>query len=240
LPPLEYGPVRFNRRGHTQIREVWQAMIGTHRQRTVLGLTLMSCQAFCYNALGFTYSLVLTKFYGIPFETVGWYMLPFALGNLLGPLLLGPFFDSVGRRPMITGTYAVAGVLMAATGWAFEAGLLTAWQQTMAWTVIFFFASAAASAAYLTVGESFPLEMRAMAIALFFAIGTLVGGVSGPTIFGALIETGDRTAIMWGYMAAAVLMLVAAATEWRIGFAAEGKPLEEVAAPLSAVPGLRR
>jgi MFS family permease len=240
LPPLEYGPVRFQRRGHTQIREVWQTMIGTHRQRTVLGLTLMACQAFCYNALGFTYSLVLTKFYGIPPASVGWYMLPFALGNLMGPLLLGPFFDSVGRKPMITGTYAIAGVLMAVTGWAFAEGFLTAWQQTMAWTVIFFFASAAASAAYLTVGESFPLEMRAMAIALFFALGTLVGGVSGPTIFGALIETGDRLAIMWGYMAAAALMLVAAATEWRIGFAAEGKPLEEVAAPLSAAVPHRR
>jgi MFS family permease len=235
LPPLQYGPVRFHRRGHTQIGEVWRTMIGTHKQRTVLGLTLMSCQAFCYNALGFTYALVLTKFYGIPSASVGWYMLPFALGNLAGPLILGPFFDSVGRRPMITATYAISGVLMALTGWAFVEGWLSAWQQTMAWTVIFFFASAAASAAYLTVGESFPLEMRAMAIALFFAIGTLVGGVSGPTIFGALIETGDRASIMWGYMAAAALMLVAAATEWRIGFAAEGKPLEEVAAPLSAV-----
>jgi MFS family permease len=235
LPPLEYGPVRFHRRGHTQIREVWQTMIGTHRQRTVLGLTLMSCQAFCYNALGFTYSLVLTKFYDIPAPSVGWYMLPFALGNLAGPLILGPFFDSIGRRPMITATYAISGVLMAITGYAFADGWLTAWQQTMAWTVIFFFASAAASAAYLTVGESFPLEMRAMAIALFFAIGTLVGGVSGPTIFGALIETGDRASLMWGYLAAAALMLVAAVTEWRIGFAAEGVPLEQVAAPLSAV-----
>ena len=237
LPPLEYGPVRFRRRGHIQIREVWQTMIGTHRQRTILGLTLMSCQAFCYNALGFTYSLVLTKFYDIPAASVGWYMLPFALGNLAGPLILGPFFDSIGRRPMITATYAISGVLMAVTGYAFAEGWLTAWQQTMAWTVIFFFASAAASAAYLTVGESFPLEMRAMAIALFFAIGTLVGGVSGPTIFGALIETGDRASLMWGYMVAAGLMLVAAVTEWRIGFAAEGMPLEQVAAPLSAVRG---
>lgn len=210
-------------------------MSTTHRDRTILGLTLMSCQAFCYNALGFTYALVLTKFYGIPSASVGWYMLPFALGNLAGPLILGPFFDSIGRRPMITGTYAISGVLMAVTGWAFAAGWLSAWEQTMAWTVIFFFASAAASAAYLTVGESFPLEMRAMAIALFFAIGTAVGGVSGPTIFDALIETGDRAAIMWGYMAAAVLMLVAAGTEWRLGFAAEGKPLEQVSAPLSAV-----
>lgn len=232
LPPLGYGPVTLHRRGHTQMHEVWTAMITTHRDRTKLGLTLMACQAFCYNALGFTYALVLTKFYGIPSGSVGWYMLPFALGNLAGPLLLGPLFDSVGRRIMITATYALSGVLMAATGYAFAEGWLTAWEQTAAWTVIFFFASAAASAAYLTVGESFPLEMRAMAIAIFFAIGTAVGGVSGPAIFGWLIETGDRSAIMWGYLAAAALMLVAAATEWRLGFAAEGKPLEEIAPPL--------
>lgn len=235
LPPTTYGPVRFRRSGHTQLADVWRAMFDTHRERTILGLTLMSCQAFCYNALGFTYALVLTKFYGIPSGSVGWYMLPFALGNLLGPLTMGHLFDSIGRRVMITGTYAIAGVLMAITGYAFAEGWFNAWEQSLAWTVIFFFASAAASAAYLTVGESFPLEMRALAIALFFAIGTAVGGVAGPTIFGSLIQTGDRVPIMWGYMAAAALMLIAAATEWKLGFAAEGKPLEDVAAPLARV-----
>jgi MFS family permease len=161
-------------------------------------------------------------------------MLPFALGNLMGPLLLGRLFDTVGRKPMITATYALAGLLMAATGAAFAAGWLSAWEQTLAWTVIFFFASAAASAAYLTVGESFPLEMRAMAIALFYAIGTAMGGVIGPTLFGWLIEGGQRGDIMWGYLLSAALMLLAAATEWRLGFAAEGRPLEEVSTPLSA------
>jgi MFS family permease len=234
LPPTEYGPVRLRRRGHAQMRDVLDSMIHVHRRRTVLGLTLMACQAFCYNALGFTYALVLTKFYGIESQSVGWYMLPFALGNLCGPLLLGHLFDSVGRRPMITLTYAVSGVLMALTGWAFAEGWLTAWQQTAAWTAIFFFASAAASAAYLTVGESFPLEMRALAIALFFAFGTAMGGVAGPTIFGALIEGGDRMDVVWGYLVAAALMLVAAATAWRLGFAAEGRPLEAVARPLSS------
>ncbi len=234
LPPPEYGPVRLRRRGHAQIGNVLDSMMHVHRRRTVLGLTLMACQAFCYNALGFTYALVLTKFYGIESQSVGWYMLPFALGNLCGPLLLGHLFDSVGRRPMITLTYAVSGVLMALTGWAFAEGWLTAWQQTAAWTAIFFFASAAASAAYLTVGESFPLEMRALAIALFFAFGTAMGGVAGPTIFGALIEGGDRMDVVWGYLVAAALMLVAAATAWRLGFAAEGRPLEAVARPLSS------
>jgi MFS family permease len=232
---LEYGPVTLRRRGGAEIREVWGAMMGSHRPRAVLGLTLMACQAFCYNAVFFTYALILTKFYGIEASQIGWFMLPFALGNLAGPLTLGHLFDSVGRKPMITLTYAVAGVLMAATGFAFAQGWLSAWEQTAAWTVIFFFASAAASAAYLTVGESFPLEMRAMAIALFYAIGTAVGGVVGPTLFGVLIEGGERGNIMWGYLLAAALMLVAAATEWRLGFAAEGRPLEEVSAPLSAM-----
>jgi MFS family permease len=209
-------------------------MFGTHRDRAVLGLVLMSCQAFFYNAVFFTYALVLTKFYDIPAQQIGWFMLPFALGNLAGPLLLGRFFDTIGRKVMITATYGLSGLLMAGTGLAFAAGWLSAWEQTAAWTVIFFFASAAASAAYLTVGESFPLEMRAMAIALFYAIGTAVGGVVGPTLFGWLIESGQRDHIMWGYLAAAALMLVAAATEWRLGFAAEGRPLEEVSAPLSS------
>jgi MFS family permease len=233
LPPLEYGPTTLHRRGHTPLREVFRAMGGTHRDRTVLGLVLMACQAFFYNAVFFTYALVLTKFYGIPAQSIGWFMLPFALGNLAGPLLLGHLFDSIGRRPMITATYALAGVLMAATGLAFAAGWLSAWQQTACWTVIFFFASAAASAAYLTVGESFPLEMRALAIALFYAIGTAVGGVAGPALFGWLIQGGQRGDIMWGYLLAAALMLVAAATEWRLGFAAEGRPLEEIAPPLA-------
>lgn len=234
LPPPSYGAVVFHRRGHASLSDVWHTMLRTQRDRAVLGFTLMSCQAFCYNAVFFTYALVLTRFYDIPAQQVGWFMLPFALGNLAGPLLLGRFFDTIGRRPMITATYAVAGVLMAATGIAFAAGWLSAWEQTAAWTVIFFFASAAASAAYLTVGESFPLEMRAMAIALFYAVGTAAGGVVGPALFGWLIEGGQRVDIMWGYLIAAALMLVAAATEWRLGFAAEGKPLEAVSTPLSA------
>jgi MFS family permease len=226
--------VRLHRRGHTSPGEVWHTMVHSYRERTQLGLVLMACQAFCYNALTFTYALVLTSYYGIPPGSVGWYTLPFALGNLAGPLLLGHLFDSLGRKPMIIATYALSGLLMAAVGWAFAAGWLTAWEQTAAWTVIFFFASAAASAAYLTVGESFPLEMRAIAIALFYAVGTALGGVGGPALFGWLIQTGERGSIMWGYLLAAALMLLAALTEWRLGFAAEGQPLEAVAKPLSA------
>ena len=233
LPPVVGRPITIDPRSHTTLGEVATTLFRSYPQRAVLGIVLMACQAFCYNAVFFTYALVLTRFYGIPSAHIGWYMLPFALGNLAGPLTLGHFFDTVGRRVMITGTYALAGVLMALTGFAFAQGWLSAWEQTLAWTVIFFFASAAASAAYLTVGESFPLEMRAMGIALFYAFGTLVGGVVGPALFGVLIEGGERVNIMWGYLLGAALMLIAAGTEWKLGFAAEGKSLEDVARPLS-------
>ncbi|MFC3126265.1 MFS transporter [Pseudoroseomonas globiformis] len=234
LPPLEYGPVRMSRRGQATLREVIDIMLRRQRQRTVLGVTLMACQAFCYNAIFFTYALVLTRFYGIPSADIGWYILPFAFGNLLGPLLLGPFFDSIGRRVMITSTYAISGILMVISGYAFQQGWMTAWEQTVAWTVIFFFASPAASAAYLTVGESFPLEMRALAIAVFYAFGTAVGGIAGPALFGWLIEGGDRLYIAFGFALAGGLMLLAAGTEWVLGFDAERKSLEAIAAPLSA------
>jgi MFS family permease len=233
LPPITGKPIRIDPRTHTTLGEVATTLFRTYPQRALLGIVLMACQAFCYNAVFFTYALVLTQFYGIQSAHIGWFMLPFALGNLMGPLLLGHFFDTIGRRTMITATYGLAGLLMAATGFAFAQGWLSAWEQTLAWTVIFFFASAAASAAYLTVGESFPLEMRAMGIALFYAFGTAIGGVVGPALFGWLIEGGNRSDIMWGYLLGAALMLVAAGTEWKLGFAAEGRSLEDVARPLS-------
>ena len=152
----------------------------------------MVAQAFFYNAIFFTFALVLTDFFGIPANHVGWYILPFAAGNFLGPLLLGRLFDTLGRRVMITLTYGVSGVLLAVSGYLFSIGALSAQTQTIAWMVIFFFASPAASAAYLTVSETFPLEVRALAIALFYAIGTGIGGVAGPALFGALIDTGSR------------------------------------------------
>ena len=236
LPPPAHGPLTMRRRRHTELWEVAHAMLRLHPRRTVLGVTLMACQAFCYNALGFTYALVLTTFYGVASREVGWFMLPFALGNLCGPLLLGPLFDSIGRRPMIALTYGLSGLLMALTALAFGGGLLSAWQQTACWTVVFFFASAAASSAYLTVGESFPLEIRAVAIALFFAFGTAIGGIAGPALFGALIEGGSRGGVAAGYGLAAALMLLGAVVAWRLGFAAEGRALEAVTRPLSAVP----
>ena len=195
----------------------------------------MASQAFFYNAIFFTYALVLTDFYGIEASHVGWYLLPFAAGNFLGPLLLGRLFDTIGRRPMIALTYAVSGLLLALAGALFAAGLLSAGWQTFAWTVIFFFGSAAASSAYLTVSETFPLEVRALAIAFFYAVGTGIGGIGAPFLFGALIDTGSRFSLFGGYLFGAGLMLAAAVVVARYGVDAERKSLETVAEPLSAV-----
>jgi MFS family permease len=203
-------------------------------RRAALGTVLMATQAFCYNAIFFTYALILTNFYGIPSKDVGWFLLPLAAGNFLGPLLLGRLFDSWGRKPMIAGTYALSGILLIISGILFERGTLSAVEQTLAWSTIFFFASAAASSAYLTVGECFPLEMRAMAIAVFYAFGTAVGGIAAPAIFGALIETGSRVEILWGYVFGGSLMLLAAAVASWLGVSAERRPLEDVARPLCA------
>jgi len=227
--------IKLRMRSHTPLREVARTLLTTYRQRSLVGLVLMIAQAFFYNAIFFTFALVLTDFFGIPANEVGWYILPFAAGNFLGPLLLGRLFDTLGRRTMITLTYGVSGVLLALSGYLFSIGALTAQTQTIAWMVIFFFASPAASAAYLTVSETFPLEVRALAIALFYAIGTGIGGVAGPALFGALIDTGSRTSVFVGYLFGAALMVVAAAVAWRYAIAAERKSLESVARPLAFV-----
>jgi MFS family permease len=227
-------PTRIQTRSHTRWREIWDAIVHEHRRRSFLGFVLMSTQAFFYNAIFFTYALVLMRFYSVPEQSVGSYLLPFALGNVLGPLLLGHLFDTVGRKKMITLTYGGAGILLALTGWLFHAGVLTAQTQTLAWTIIFFVASAAASSAYLTVSEIFPLEIRAFAIAIFYAIGTLVGGVGAPLMFGWIIDTGSVTALFIGYLLAAVLMILGAVVEAWIGVPAERRSLEHVAAPLSS------
>jgi MFS family permease len=222
-------------RDHTPLREVATTLFRAHRQRTLVGLSLMAAQAFFYNAIFFTYALILTEFYGIRADHVGWYILPFAAGNFLGPIILGRFFDTVGRRPMIALTYTASGLLLAITGFLFAQEMLTATQLTAAWTLTFFFASAAASSAYLTVSETFPLEIRALAIAFFYALGTGVGGVIGPLLFGTLIETGSRWSVLMGYLLGAGLMIAAAvvAAAWVV--AAERKPLETVSRPLASV-----
>jgi MFS family permease len=227
--------IKIRMRDHTPLREVAQTLFTTYRTRSIVGLVLMGAQAFFYNAIFFTFALVLTDFFGIPANHVGWYILPFAAGNFLGPLLLGRLFDTLGRRMMIMLTYGVSGVLLAVSGYLFSIGALSAQTQTIAWMVIFFFASPAASAAYLTVSETFPLEVRALAIAVFYAIGTGIGGVAGPALFGALIDTGSRNSVFAGYLFGSALMVVAAIVAWRYAIAAERKSLESVARPLAFV-----
>jgi len=227
-------PTRIRTRTHTPWHEIWDAIVHEHRRRSFLALVLMLTQAFFYNAIFFTYALVLIRFYSVPAKDVGGYLLFFALGNMLGPFLLGHLFDTIGRKKMIAATYGLAGILLALTGWLFHAGLLTAQTQTLAWTIIFFIASAAASSAYLTVSEIFPLEIRALAIAIFYAIGTLAGGVGAPTLFGWIIGTGSITALFIGYLVAAALMIFGALVEAWIGVPAERRSLEDVAAPLSS------
>ena len=236
LPPADDLPrVRLRTRRSTPLTDVAHTLLIRYRQRSLVGLSLMASQAFFYNAIFFTYALILTDFYGVPADHVGWYLLPFAAGNFLGPVLIGRFFDTLGRRVMIAFTYTVSGVLLAATGYLFMHEVIDAETQTLCWMVIFFFASAAASSAYLTVSETFPLELRALTIAVFYAFGTGIGGIAGPWLFGALIDTGSRVSVFGGYLLGAVLMVLGGLVAWRWGVNAERKPLETVARPLTFI-----
>jgi MFS family permease len=209
-------------------------MLREYPTRSLLAFSLMVGQAFLYNAIFFTYGLVLTTFYHIPPSSVGLYIIPFAVGNFLGPLTIGRLFDTIGRRQMITFTYVISGVLLAITGLMFVGGILNPVTQTICWMVIFFFASAGASAAYLTVSEIFPLETRALAIALFYAIGQGASALA-PVIFGALIATQKPIDVFWGYIFGAALMVAAGLVELFFGVKAERQSLENIASPLSAV-----
>lgn len=235
MPPPPVGQqLRLVPRALPGLREIAHVLLKRYPRRTVLGLALMVSQAFFYNAIFFTYALVLTRFQGVDESRVGFYIFPFAVANFLGPLLLGPLFDRVGRRRMIAWTYAAAGLGLAATGYGFLVGALDAWTQALCWSAVFFLASAAASSAYLTVSEIFPLEMRALSISLFYAVGTGVGGFLAPAVLGMLIETQSRAAVFAGYGFGAVLVLAAALIALRFAVDAERKPLEEVAPPLSS------
>jgi MFS family permease len=226
--------IRIKQRPPMGIAEIAGVVFRMYPKRTFVGLALFTGQAFLYNAIFFTYALVLTEIYDVAAGSVGLYLLPFAVGNFLGPLLLGRLFDSVGRKPMIAGTYILSGVLLVITGLLFKDGTLNATTQTVAWCVIFFFASAGASAAYLTVSEIFPMETRAMAIAFFYATGTIVGGFGGPLLFGALIQSGDPDQIFIGYLVGALVMIAGGVIQALMGVEAAGRDLEDIAPPLSA------
>jgi MFS family permease len=234
LPAPDTKRLKVHPKPHFGLRPIVSAMIGKFRGRSALALSLMTAQAFLFNAVFFTYGLVLAHFYHVPNPRVGLYILPLAVGNFLGPITIGPLFDSIGRKRMIVATYGLSGALLAAVAVLFGMGLFGAWTQTIAWMIIFFVASAAASSAYMTASEIFPLETRSLAIAIFYAAGTGVGGIFAPAIFGRLIATGEPWVLSGGYIAAAILMLGAAAAELMLGVDAEGKSLENVAQPLSS------
>jgi MFS family permease len=227
--------IELRNRAFTPFADVFSTLLRRYPRRTVFCLSLMIAQAFFYNAIFFTYAMMLTDFYGVNAGKVGLYVLPFALGNVCGPLLLGPLFDTIGRRPMIAFTYAASAVLLLVSGLLFRAGVLDATTQTLAWSATFFFASAAASAAGLAVAENFPLEVRALAIALFYALGTGLGGIIAPSLFGLLIESGSRSRVLDGYLLACFLMALAAVLAMWLGESTERRSLEDVAPPLSAV-----
>lgn len=236
LPPISGARLRLRAdRTFTPFADVFRTLLQRYPRRTVLCLALMIAQAFFYNAIFFTYAMLLTDFYGVNPDLVGLYVLPFALGNVFGPLLLGPLFDTVGRKPMIAFTYGASAALLLLSGLLFRADVLTATTQTVAWSATFFFASAAASAASLTVAENFPLEVRALAIALFYAFGTGIGGIMAPTLFGLLIQSGSRDRVLLGYLLACALMAGAAVLTLWLGERNECRSLEDVAPPLSSV-----
>jgi MFS family permease len=216
----------------TTVATVARELFRSYPRRTALGMALMVTQAFMYNAVSFSFPFVLTKYYDVPTSTIGFYLLPFAFGNFLGPLLLGRFFDTIGRKEMISFTYAAAGLLLAVTGYLFWNGSFTVTTHLLAWSSIFFFASAGASAAYLTVSEVFPMEIRAMAIAFFFMVAQ-GAGIVAPWLYGRMIET-SVTSVFYGYMLGAALMVLGAVVELVLGIKAEGRSLEQIAAPLSA------
>jgi MFS family permease len=233
LPEPRGEPLAIEQRAHLNFAAIARYVIKNYPDRGLLGLALMTGQAVLYNAIFFTYTLVLTHFMGISAERAPLFLIPFSVGNVLGPLVLGPLFDTVGRRVMISSTYITSGVLLIITGLLFSRGVLTATTMTLAWCVIFFFASAGASSAYLTVSELFPLEARAMAIALFYAVGTGIAAAS-PTLFGALIATGSRTEVSYGYFIGAALMIGAGLVAVVLAVDAEGRSLEDIARPFTA------
>jgi MFS family permease len=227
-PPDHVATVDTN--ADTSWRRIFRVLLVTQRRRAILGMTLMIAQAFAYNGVFFTYALVLGRFYGVPADSIGLYLLPFAAGNLLGPFVLGPLFDRIGRRFMIAATYTGTGILLAIAGWAFAANVVTSRELTFLWCLVFFVASAAASSAYLTVSELFPVELRGMAIAIFYAIGTGAGGVAAPSLFGALLGRGSRSGVLHGYLFGAGLMVLAGVVAAFLAVPAERKSLEEIAA----------
>ncbi|UWZ83288.1 MFS transporter [Occallatibacter riparius] len=234
LPEPEGEKLKIKVRDHTPLGEIFRNMAGENRKRSILALVLMASQSFFFNAVFFSYALVIKRFFHIGDRDLPMHLLPFAVASFLGPILLAKLYDTIGRKPMITASYGIAGLLLAASLYPFAHGMLGPRGMGIWFSCIFFIASSAASAAYLTVSEIFPLEIRAFAIAIFYAIGTLIGGVGAPYLFGVLIATGSRPWVAFGYGLGALFMLTGALFEHFIGVEAAGKSLESISKPLQS------
>ncbi|WP_028721813.1 MFS transporter [Patulibacter americanus] len=233
LEPVD-STITIHQRKAIGFGEIAKALVRLYPKRTVLGFSLFVGQAFLYNAITFGYATILIEFFDIDSGQTGYYYAVIALGNFMGPLLLGGLFDSIGRRIMISGTYITSGVLLLVTAWLFQAGHLSATTMTLCWCAVLFFASTGASSAYLTVSEVFPMETRAMAIAFFYAIGTAVGGITGPQVFSRMVESGEESQVALAFAIGASLMLIAGIVAIFFSVDAEGKSLEDIARPLTA------
>ncbi|MFJ6852512.1 MFS transporter [Streptomyces sp. NPDC091271] len=236
LPPAE-PPITVRQRKSIGFGLIARTVFRSYPQRAVLGLALFIGQAFLYNAITFGFGSILVKFFDVSSGVTGYYFAVIAFCNFLGPLLLGRLFDTVGRKPMISGTYILSGLLLFATAWLFGAGLLTAVTMTGCWCLVLFVASAGASSAYLTVSEIFPMETRAMAIAFFYAVGTAAGGITGPLVFADLTASGVVGETVLAFCIGAALMVAAGVVAYFFAVAAEQKSLESIATPLSAEAG---
>ncbi|MCF3122506.1 MFS transporter, partial [Streptomyces arenae] len=234
LPP-PHGEITIHQRTSIGFVTIARTVFRVYPRRAVLGLSLFIGQAFLYNAITFGFGAILTTFFDVPPGRTGYYFAVIAVGNFLGPLLLGKLFDTVGRRIMITSTYVLSGLLLFGTAALFDRGVLSATGLTACWAVVLFFASAGASSAYLTVSEIFPMETRALAIAFFYAVGTAAGGISGPLLFAELTKSGVVADTVLAFQIGAALMCAAGLVAAVLAVRAERKSLEDVATPLSAV-----
>jgi MFS family permease len=226
--------ITIRQRHAIPLPEMFRTLVKLYPKRSILGFWLFVGQAFLYNSILFGYTTVLATFFGVSTGDAPYYLVAFAAGNLIGPLVLGPLFDTIGRKQMISTTYLLSGVLLLITGLLFQHHVLTATTLTIAWMVVFFFASAGASAAYLTVSEIFPMETRAMSISIFYAVGTGAGGIIGPLLFAKMVATKNATNVFWALALGAGLMIIGGIVELFLGIRAERKGLEEIAMPLTA------
>jgi MFS family permease len=232
--PEVHKEIEIHQRRSTPFLTIAKTVFATYPRRTVLGLSLFIGQAFLYNAVTFGFASILSTFYGVSSSSTGYYYVVIAVGNFLGPLVLGPLFDTLGRKPMISGTYILSGLLLFVTAWQFSEGNLSATSLTVWWTIVLFFASAGASSAYLTVSEVFPIETRALAIAFFYAVGTAIGGITGPLVFADLTSSGNTSDTVTAFVIGASLMCASGIVALIFAVDAAQKSLEDIAEPLSA------